>query len=88
MALIASLLVGTGLLLGPLTGVALLLASNASPALVNLVSAVIYTVAIPCVALGLTYLYGDLQSRQPVAATRDDAPGGTDDLSAATTPTV
>ena len=87
-ALIASLLVGTGLLLGPLTGVALLLASNASPTMVNLVSAVIYTVAIPYVALGLTYLFGDLQARQQVATTRDDTPRGTDDLSAATTPPV
>jgi len=66
--------------------VALLLASNASPTMVNLVSAVIYTVAIPYVALGLTYLFGDLQARQQVATTRDDTPRGTDDLSAATSP--
>jgi hypothetical protein len=88
-ALIASMLVGTGLLLGPLTGVALLLASNASPALVNLVSAVIYTVAVPYVALGLTYLYYDLQARQHLARRPDDAPARTSgDLSASTTPTV
>jgi hypothetical protein len=61
-ALVATLLVGAGAVLGPLTGVMLLLASNASPALVNLVSAAIYTVTVPFVALGLTYLYFDLRA--------------------------
>ena len=50
---------GVALLLGPLTGTALLFVSSASFDLVNLVSSVVYAFVLPFVAIATTYLYFD-----------------------------
>jgi hypothetical protein len=55
---------GVGLLLGPLIGTLLLFATNASFDFVNLVSALVYVVALPFVAITTTYLYFDLLVRR------------------------
>jgi hypothetical protein len=54
---------GVGLLLGPLLGTAMLFLTSASFDFVNLVSALVYVVTLPVVALTTTYLYFDLLVR-------------------------
>ncbi len=63
-ATITLLVVGAGLLAGPLLGVALLLATDASFDVVNLVSSLVNVVVIPFVAIATTYLYHDLRVRE------------------------
>jgi Vacuolar protein sorting-associated protein 62 len=60
--------VGLSLLLGPLTGVGVLLLTPASLAVVNVVSGIIYTLTIPYAAIATTYLYYDLRVREALAA--------------------
>jgi hypothetical protein len=55
---------GTAILLGPLVGVGLLLFTGAPFALVNVVSSLVYSIAIPFVAIATTYLFFDLRVRQ------------------------
>jgi hypothetical protein len=52
-----------GLLLGPLIGTLLLFATDASFDFVNLVSGLVYAIALPFVAIASTYLYFDLLER-------------------------
>jgi hypothetical protein len=56
------------LLLGPLVGTLLLFATSASFDVVNLVSDVVYVVALPFAAIATTYLYFDLAARSAVRA--------------------
>ena len=56
--------VGFALLLGPLIGIVLLLATPMSLAAVNLVSGVVYVLTIPYAALATTYVYYDLRVRE------------------------
>jgi hypothetical protein len=63
---VASLVVAGGglvLLLGPLIGALLILATNAPFWLVNVVAGVIYALAMPFVALTTAYLYFDCRVR-------------------------
>ena len=62
---------GSGLLLGPVVGMLMLLTS-ASFDFVNLVSATIYVVTLPFVAVVTTYLYFDLLVRERLAPERAD----------------
>jgi hypothetical protein len=55
---------GIGVLLGPLIGTLCLFVTSASFDFVNLVSAVVYVVALPFVAITTTYLYFDLIVRR------------------------
>jgi hypothetical protein len=50
-------------LLGPLVGTAMLFLTSASFDFVNLISALVYVVTLPFVALTTTYLYWDLRVR-------------------------
>jgi hypothetical protein len=59
---------GTALLLGPLVGALLLFATSASFDVVNLVSDLVYIVALPFAAVATTYLYFDLVSRSGSSA--------------------
>lgn len=59
---------GIGLLLGPLIGTLFLFATSASFDFVNLVSGLVYVVALPFVAITTTYLYFDLAVRDHLAA--------------------
>jgi hypothetical protein len=61
---------GIALLLGPLVGTLLLFASNASFAVVNVASDLVYVVALPFAAIATTYLYFDLAARSAVRAGR------------------
>ena len=56
--------VGFALLLGPLIGIVLLLATPISLAGVNVVSAVVYVLSIPYAAIATTYVYYDLRVRE------------------------
>ena len=56
--------VGFALLLGPLIGIVLLLATPISLAAVNLVSGVVYILTIPYAAIATTYVYYDLRVRE------------------------
>ena len=62
-ALFTVVVAGIGLLLGPLVGGLLLLATNATFNVVNLITGVVYTVTMPFVAIATTYLYFDLKTR-------------------------
>jgi hypothetical protein len=59
---------GIGLLVGPLLGAILLFVSDASFNLVNLVAALVYTIALPFAAIATTYLYHDLRVREALEA--------------------
>jgi hypothetical protein len=56
--------VGFALLLGPLIGIVILLATPVSLAAVNLVSGVVYVLTIPYAAIATTYVYYDLRVRE------------------------
>jgi hypothetical protein len=58
-----------GLLLGPLVGALLLLATSLPFTVVNLVAGIVYAVVMPFVAIATTYLYFDLRVRERVAPT-------------------
>lgn len=76
---VAALVVGLGAITGPLVGVILLLVSDGSFNVINLVTALVYVVTIPFVALVLGYLYLDLSLRagSPDAGeARPDVPAG------------
>ncbi len=62
-ALVSALVVGLGVMVGPLAGVTILFLTQTSFVLVNLVSGVVYAVTIPYVGLVLSYLYADLRER-------------------------
>ena len=73
-------LVGLGALIalaaGPLLGALLIFVSNSSLALLNLVSGLVYAIALPFVALVTAYVYFDARTRlelEPVD-TRDELP--------------
>ena len=66
-ASITLVVAGTGLLLGPVVGTLLLLLTSASFDFVNLLSALIYVVTLPFVAVVTTYLYFDLLVRERLA---------------------
>ena len=62
-AVFTLLVTGLGLLSGVVAGGLLLLATNASFNIVNIVAALVYAVAMPYVAIATTYLYYDLHTR-------------------------
>ncbi len=76
---IAALVVGLGAITGPLVGVILLLVSDGSFNVINLITALVYVVTIPFVALVLGYLYFDLSLRAgspDVGEDRREVPAG------------
>jgi hypothetical protein len=56
--------VGVALLIGPLIGVVLLLATPLSLAAVNVISGVVYVLTIPYASIATTYMYYDLRVRE------------------------
>ena len=62
-ALFTLIVAGGGLILGPLVGGLLLLATSAAFNVVNLIAGVVYMVTMPFVAIATTYLYYDLKTR-------------------------
>lgn len=74
-ASLTAFVTGIALLLGPLVGTLLLFATSASFDVVNVVSDVVYVVALPFAAIATTYLYFDLAARS--AAWRDRAASST-----------
>jgi hypothetical protein len=57
---------GLGLVAGPVVGILMLLITSASFNVVNVVAGIVYTVAMPFVALTTTYLYYDLTVREAI----------------------
>jgi hypothetical protein len=54
-----AIVVGLGLSVGPITGIVLLLATDLQPRLINLVSSLLFALAMPLVAAAVVYLYFD-----------------------------
>ncbi|WP_116951116.1 Vps62-related protein [Jiangella endophytica] len=76
---VGALVVGLGAITGPLVGIVLLLVSDGSFNVINVITALVYVVTIPFVALVLGYLYVDLSLRagSPEAGEdRPDVPAG------------
>ncbi|MBB5791409.1 Vps62-related protein [Jiangella mangrovi] len=71
---VAALVVGLGAITGPLIGVILLLVSDGSFNVINLITALVYVVTIPFVALVLGYLYLDLRIRAGSPEAGEDRP--------------
>lgn len=71
---VAALVVGLGAITGPLVGVILLLVSDGSFDVINLITALVYVVTIPFVALVLGYLYLDLSVRAGSPEPGEDRP--------------
>lgn len=75
---------GTALIIGPAIGVLALIATGATFALVNLISAIVYMFAMPIAALTTTYLYFDLAEREAAREhAKATAPGPDDGAVAA-----
>jgi hypothetical protein len=66
-ASVTGLVVGLGLLIGPVIGAILLIITNASFGFVDIVAAVVNVVVLPFVAITTTYLYYDLDVRRRLA---------------------
>jgi zinc transporter ZupT len=62
-AALTAFVTGVALLLGPLLGTLLLFGTNASFDVVNVVSDLVYVVALPFAAVATTYLYFELSAR-------------------------
>ncbi|WP_141711692.1 Vps62-related protein [Jiangella alba] len=71
---VAALVVGLGAITGPFVGVVLLLVSEGSFNVINLITALVYVVTIPFVALVLGYLYVDLSLRAGSPDAGEDRP--------------
>jgi hypothetical protein len=63
-AVIALGVTGGALLVGPLVGGIVLLATSASFAFVNLIAAIVNVAALPFASVALTYLYYDVRARE------------------------
>jgi uncharacterized membrane protein len=66
-ASITVVMTGGGLMLGPVVGTLLLLATTASFNLINLVAAIVYVFALPLAAITQTYLYYHLRVEEQLA---------------------
>jgi hypothetical protein len=64
-----AIIIGLGLAAGPVAGIVLLLATNLPPALVNVMSSILFALAMPVASAAVVYLYFDR------AALRPDSPG-------------
>jgi hypothetical protein len=70
------LIVGLGLAVGPIAGIGLLLATDWAPALINVVSSVLFALAMPIAATALAYLYFDrTMTQSPGSGDLPTAPG-------------
>ncbi|WP_410790849.1 hypothetical protein [Kribbella sp. C-35] len=70
-----TLVVGSGLAVGPIAGIVLLLATDWSPTLINVVSSILFALAMPIAAAAVAYLYFDRATpRSPGSGELPDAP--------------
>ncbi|WP_371402849.1 hypothetical protein OHA10_33785 [Kribbella sp. NBC_00662] len=67
-----AIIVGLGLSVGPIAGIILLLATDWPPTLINLVSSLLFALAMPLVAAAVVYLYFDR------SVTHRESPGSGD----------
>jgi hypothetical protein len=77
-AVVAVGVTGLALLVGPLIGGLVLIATSASFAFVNVIAAVVNVAALPFASVVLTYLYYDLVDREGADATTTVAPADGD----------
>ncbi|HET6743348.1 MAG TPA: hypothetical protein VFH76_30615 [Kribbella sp.] len=69
-----ALVVGLGLAVGPIAGIILLLATDWSPTLINVVSSILFALAMPIAAAAVAYLYFDRATdRSPGSGELPDA---------------
>ncbi|HEY3557550.1 MAG TPA: hypothetical protein VGL05_08810 [Kribbella sp.] len=70
-----ALVVGLGLAVGPIAGIVLLLATDWSPTLINVVSSILFALVMPVAAAAVAYLYFDRATpRSPGSGELPDAP--------------
>lgn len=69
-----ALLVGLALAAGPIAGIVLLLATSWSPVLINVISSLLFAVAMPLAATAVAYLYFDRAATMPTRPTRPTTP--------------
>jgi hypothetical protein len=70
-----AIVTGLGLAVGPITGITLLLGTDLSPVLVNLVSSVLFAVAMPVASAAVVYLYFDRAVPAPDSPGSGEHPG-------------
>jgi hypothetical protein len=70
-----AIIVGLGLAIGPIAGIVLLLATDLQPTLINVVSSLLFAVAMPLVAAAVVYLYFDRAQTEPE---QPESPGSGD----------
>jgi hypothetical protein len=71
-----AIIVGLGLSIGPIAGIVLLLATDLRPSLINVVSSLLFALAMPLVAAAVVYLYFDRTVTGTVPAA--ESPGSGD----------
>ncbi|MEU4196398.1 hypothetical protein AB0E69_31140 [Kribbella sp. NPDC026611] len=71
-----ALVVGLALAAGPITGIVLLLATDWSPVLVDVISSVIFAIAMPLAATAVAYLYFDRVATPPPSPAAGEPAGG------------
>jgi hypothetical protein len=69
-----AIIVGLGLSVGPITGIILLLATDLHPRLINVVSSLLFALAMPLVAAAVVYLYFDRKVTQRESPGSGDLP--------------
>ncbi|NIK61540.1 hypothetical protein [Kribbella shirazensis] len=70
-----AIVVGLGLAAGPIAGIVMLLATDWSPTLINVVSSMLFAIAMPLAAAAVSYLYFDrTMTRSPGSGDLPDAP--------------
>jgi hypothetical protein len=69
-----ALLVGLALAAGPIAGIVLLLATSWSPVLINVISSILFAVAMPLAATAVAYLYFDRAATMPTRPIRPTTP--------------
>ncbi|MEU8224152.1 hypothetical protein [Kribbella sp. NPDC048915] len=70
-----AVIVGLGLAAGPIAGIVLLLATDWSPTLINVVSSVLFALAMPIAAAAVAYLYFDRAAESAADSSRSPGSG-------------
>jgi hypothetical protein len=71
-----AIVIGLGLAVGPIAGITLLLATDLPPALINVVSSVLFALAMPVAAAAVVYLYFDRAELGPESPGSGELPDG------------
>ncbi|MEV0803260.1 hypothetical protein AB0I34_36605 [Kribbella sp. NPDC050281] len=70
-----AIIIGLGLAVGPIAGIVLLLATDLSPVLINVVSSLLFALAMPLTGSAVAYLYFDRATSVPASPGSGDMSG-------------